>query len=207
MGTGALWAAKPDLFSRLLLGKYSKSGSFGGPPGVRKGSDHWPTAWPALAQLRRHKQCPQRPVPAWTTLGRAQVSKRVEKGLRAWLMSTERLGAHHFSFPGLHPPARPRGTPRKYQLPGPGKAGPTWVEVRLGSPHQAIGARSPDFHSSLAGFQGTLRPPQQLDTHTHDVSPPPTNAIEPGMPKSRRLVSPVRGPKSSRTAQAQQCPR
>lgn len=68
---------------------------------------------------------------------------RVEKGLRAWLMSTERLGAHHFSFPGLHPPARPRGTPRKYQLPGPGKAGPTWVEVRLGSPHQAIGARSP----------------------------------------------------------------
>lgn len=111
VGTGALWAAKLDLFSHLLLGKYSKSGSFGGPPGVRKGSNHWPTAWPALPQVPGHEQCPQRPVPAWTTLGRKHVSKLVEKGLRAWLTSTGRpglstspsRGSTHLPAPGEHP--------------------------------------------------------------------------------------------------------
>lgn len=177
VGTGALWAAKLGLFSHLLLGNYSKSGSFGGPLGVRKGGNHWPTAWPTLTQVPRHKLCPQRPVPAWTTLGREHVSKLVEKGLWAWLTSTGRPGAQHFSLPGLHPPARPRGTPRKCQLPGLGRAGPRGVEVRLGSPHQAIGARLPktstrpwqDFEGPFSHYSSWTH----IHTHTHTLPPPP----------------------------------
>lgn len=57
------------------------------------------TPWPTLTQVPGHKQSSQCPVPARTKLGRENVSK-LGKRLWAWLMSTGRPRAHHFSLPG-----------------------------------------------------------------------------------------------------------
>lgn len=47
-------ADSATVYPSVALGKDSKYGSFGGPPGGGKGGN----CWPILTQVPRHKQCP-----------------------------------------------------------------------------------------------------------------------------------------------------
>lgn len=166
------------------------------------------TAWPALTQVPRHKQCPQARCPPGGS-GPGAWLRTVGKGL--WpVMSTGRPRAPRFSLLGL----RPLTAPEKH----PGSARPTlvprlpafwpwglrrqgWPRTRSGGPHQAIGAGPPNISPQP---RQDLKGPFNRQSNRTGARP---EGFWAGVPQSRgpdcrRLVSAVTGPTPSHPAQA-----